>query len=162
MKNRAASIRARLLNLAKKENLDFQLIIIRFLHERLLYRLSKSGFSDHFILKGGAFIYAMIELSQANSRMKDFYDLYVLLTTTNPDFEMLRLAIIATFNNRKTMFVDNHSLFTKEFTTDFQRTRNWEAFLKKIDRKNSPSFEAVMQIITNTIKPIWENLNSTE
>lgn len=286
MKNRAASIRARLLNLAKKENLDFQLIIIRFLHERLLYRLSKSDFSDHFILKGGAFVYAMqglksrptldidllgrhiandketicdafrkicgmiendevlfrpesvfgeiitqtdkyrgirvfvdtefdtirqrlqidvgfgdivtpsvqeleypvlledldvpvllaysietviaekfhamIELSQANSRMKDFYDLYELLTTTNPDIEMLRAAIIATFENRKTIFVNNHSLFTEEFVTDFQRQRKWEAFLKKIDHRNNPSFEAVMQIIANKLKLIWENLNSTE
>jgi len=57
MKNRAASIRARLLNLAKKEGIDFQLIIIRFIHERLIYRISVSAYSEQFILKGGAFIY---------------------------------------------------------------------------------------------------------
>ena len=59
MKNRADSIRARLLNLAKKERIDFQLIIIRFLHERLLYRISVSDYSQQLILKGGAFIYAV-------------------------------------------------------------------------------------------------------
>ena len=59
MSNRAVSIRARLLNLAKKEGIDFQHIIIRFLHERLLYRLSVSDYSQQLILKGGAFIYAM-------------------------------------------------------------------------------------------------------
>lgn len=59
MSNRAVSIRARLLNLAKQEGIDFQLIIIRFLHERLLYRLSVSDYSQQLILKGGAFIYAM-------------------------------------------------------------------------------------------------------
>jgi predicted nucleotidyltransferase component of viral defense system len=59
MNDRAASIRARLLNLAKKEGIDFQLIIIRFFHERLLYRLSVSDYSQQLILKGGAFIYAM-------------------------------------------------------------------------------------------------------
>jgi hypothetical protein len=36
MNDRAASIRARLLNLAKKEGIDFQLIIIRFLHENII------------------------------------------------------------------------------------------------------------------------------
>jgi hypothetical protein len=59
MKNRAASIRAKLLNLAKKEGIGFQLIIIRYLHERLIYRISVSAYSKQFILKGGAFIYAM-------------------------------------------------------------------------------------------------------
>ena len=56
MSNRAVSIRARLLNLAKIEGIDFQLIIIRFLHERLLYRISVSDYSQQLILKGGAFI----------------------------------------------------------------------------------------------------------
>ena len=57
MSNRAVSIRARLLNLAKKEGIYFQLIIIRFLHERLIYRLSISDYSKQFILNGGEFIY---------------------------------------------------------------------------------------------------------
>ena len=59
MKNRAASLRARLLNLSKKENIEFQVLISRFLHERLLYRISVSEYSNHFILKGGAFMYAL-------------------------------------------------------------------------------------------------------
>ena len=59
MRNRAASIRARLLNLSKNEGIDFQLIIIRYLHERLIYRISASDYSEKFVLKGGAFIYAM-------------------------------------------------------------------------------------------------------
>lgn len=49
MKNRAASIRARLLNLAKKEGIDFQLILIRYLHERLIYRISVSDYSEQLI-----------------------------------------------------------------------------------------------------------------
>ncbi len=47
-KNTAASVRARLLNLAKKENLAFQIVLTRFFHERLLFRLSKSDFNEHF------------------------------------------------------------------------------------------------------------------
>lgn len=59
MKNSAESIRARLLNLSKKENIEFQVLISRFLHERLLYRISISEFSKRFVLKGGAFMYAI-------------------------------------------------------------------------------------------------------
>lgn len=57
MKDPGKSIRERLLNIAKKENLSFQLVIIRYLHERLLYRLSLSEYSDSFYLKGGALLY---------------------------------------------------------------------------------------------------------
>jgi predicted nucleotidyltransferase component of viral defense system len=51
------SIRARLLNIARKENLSFQLVIIRYLQERLLYRISLSRYADNFCLKGGALLY---------------------------------------------------------------------------------------------------------
>ncbi len=51
-KNLAASIRARLLNLAKSEGSDFNNVLVRFALERFLYRISKSAYADQFILKG--------------------------------------------------------------------------------------------------------------
>jgi predicted nucleotidyltransferase component of viral defense system len=51
-KDIAASIRARLLNLAKSEGSDFNNILIRFTLERFLFRLSESEYSDQFLLKG--------------------------------------------------------------------------------------------------------------
>jgi hypothetical protein len=57
MKN-ASAIRAKLLTIAKSENIAFQVIIFRYLHERFLFRLSKSDYCDNFILKGGNLIYA--------------------------------------------------------------------------------------------------------
>jgi len=42
VKNVGASVRARLLNLAKAQGIDFQLLAIRYALERLLYRLSVS------------------------------------------------------------------------------------------------------------------------
>jgi predicted nucleotidyltransferase component of viral defense system len=84
MNNRAVSIRARLLNLAKKEGIDFQLIIIRFLHERLLYRLSISDYSQQLILKGGALIYAMQGL-----KSRPTIDVDLLGTQISNDIEVL-------------------------------------------------------------------------
>ena len=57
MSNSGKSIRARLLSLAKKENLSFQLVIIRYMHERLLFRLAMSTYAENFCLKGGVLLY---------------------------------------------------------------------------------------------------------
>jgi hypothetical protein len=50
--NIAASVRARLLNLARQTNQPFDVLLTRFVHERLLYRLSRSQHADRFVLKG--------------------------------------------------------------------------------------------------------------
>lgn len=52
IKNTAAAIRARLLNKAKQDGLDFQFVLTKYALERLLYRLSISPEKDHFLLKG--------------------------------------------------------------------------------------------------------------
>jgi len=50
--NMAQSVRARLLNLAKAEGVDFNQVLVRFALERMLYRLSQSAHADRFVLKG--------------------------------------------------------------------------------------------------------------
>lgn len=50
--NIAASVRQRLLDLARKRGADFQLILIQYAVERLLYRFSRSAYKERFILKG--------------------------------------------------------------------------------------------------------------
>lgn len=50
--NRAASVRQRLLNLAKTRGEEYQRVLVRYALERLLYRLSISEQKDRFILKG--------------------------------------------------------------------------------------------------------------
>ena len=48
----AASVRARLLNIAKAEQSDFNAVLVRYALERFLYRLGQSAHADHFVLKG--------------------------------------------------------------------------------------------------------------
>lgn len=50
--NVAASIRARLLNVAKIQGVDFNQVLVRFALERILYRLTQSQHADRFLLKG--------------------------------------------------------------------------------------------------------------
>ncbi len=52
IKNIGASVRARLLNLARASGHSFDLVLTRFALERLLYRLSQSRYADRFVLKG--------------------------------------------------------------------------------------------------------------
>jgi hypothetical protein len=48
----AASVRARLLNIAKAEQTDFNSVLVRYALERFLYRLGQSAHADRFVLKG--------------------------------------------------------------------------------------------------------------
>ncbi|MFC7411542.1 nucleotidyl transferase AbiEii/AbiGii toxin family protein [Hydrogenophaga atypica] len=52
MPNVAASVRARLLNVAKAQGVDFNQVLVRFALERILYRLTQSPHADRFLLKG--------------------------------------------------------------------------------------------------------------
>ena len=52
MSNVAASVRARLLNVAKAQASDFNQVLVRFALERILYRLTQSPHADRFLLKG--------------------------------------------------------------------------------------------------------------
>jgi hypothetical protein len=45
-------VRARLLNIAKAEQTDFNAVLVRYALERFLYRLSQSAHADRFVLKG--------------------------------------------------------------------------------------------------------------
>ena len=51
-KDLAASVRARLLDMAKAEQSDFNGVLVRYALERLLYRLSQSAHANSFLLKG--------------------------------------------------------------------------------------------------------------
>ncbi len=52
VKNVAASVRQRLLNLARERNESFDLVLTKFGLERLLYRISQSPYRNRLILKG--------------------------------------------------------------------------------------------------------------
>ncbi len=52
LKDVAVSVRQRLLNLSRERGEDFQLTLIYYGLERLMYRLSRSSYRDRFVLKG--------------------------------------------------------------------------------------------------------------
>ncbi len=282
-KDVAKSVKAKLQNISKNDNIAFQTLITRYLYERLLYRLSVSDYKESFYLKGGALLFAieqqhprptldidflgvkikndlanlknifteicsipchndgvifdidsintihiaeeknykgvrvsvvvrldsikqimkmdigfgdvitpegkimnypcfldelpevtiltyslesvvaekfhaMIELSESNSRYKDFYDVYQLLSSHTLDSDNLSEAIISTFKNRNTGFKDDHVIFSEPFINDSFRTTHWNNFIAKIKYPIKLEFSAVMALITKDLKPIYDKL----
>lgn len=274
------SIRARLLNVAKKEDVFYQTILTRYFQERLLYRVSKTSYRDNFYLKGGALMYAyerfaarptldidflgnhisndreriaeafreicavdfkqdgvkfaydristqditefkdyhgvrlsipvamdsisqvltmdigfgdvvtphpvtldypallddqpaasilaysietvvaekmhaIIDLADQSSRMKDYYDIYQLLTSYQPDANILQDAINRTFENRHTPYNANAVFFREEFPNHPQMQVRWAAFVKKATIKSTLSFSDVVNWLQSKLSPYW-------
>lgn len=100
--------------------------------------------------------HTMIDRDEYNSRMKDFFDCYQLLTKRSLDDNMLYEAIKATFDNRGLEYNPELKLFTDEFVNDSNRQMQWKLFLKKIQWKEKLGFSEVMQVITDRLKPMAE------
>ena len=98
--------------------------------------------------------HAMIDRDETNSRMKDFFDCYMLFTQRNISDETLFEAIKATFDNRALAYKSNLKLFSDGFATDKERIIRWKAFLKKIKWKEEIPFPVVMQIIKDRLQPM--------
>ena len=60
-KNVPASVRARLLNLSRDREEDFNLTLSRFASERFLYRLGKSEYRKKYVLKGAMLLTSLLE-----------------------------------------------------------------------------------------------------
>lgn len=280
--DKAKSIKARLLNMADGNNKKYQQLIVRFFHERLLFRLSKSEYRERFILKGGALLYAfeefiprptldidfighrinndkanvltafkniasmsypedgitfhtdtltadditvektypgvrigmvanigsykqnltfdigfgdvivprpqeleyptlfdaieepdilaysletvvaekfqtMIDRGRFNSRMKDYFDLYRIISVHQFDNTLLSEAIKATFENRGTEFVEGHDFFSEDFTEDTMLNRQWKNYIRKM-KLDLPSFPEIHNSITQWLMPYWRKL----
>ena len=71
-------------------------------------------------------------LGIANSRMKDFFDLWTLAGSFEFSGTTLSTAIQATFQRRQTPLPQSPPLaLTPEFTADTQKLTQWKAFVRK-------------------------------
>lgn len=76
---------------------------------------------------------AMVLLDLANSRMKDFYDVWIICTQFGFDEEILKEAIVSTFKRRGTDFPsEGISSLTEYFYDDPSIKIRWKSFTKKL------------------------------
>ena len=74
-RNIAASVRDRLLKIAKANQQDFNLLVNRYCIERLIYRLSASEYVDRFLLKGALLFDLWFDIPHRPTRDADFLGL---------------------------------------------------------------------------------------
>jgi nucleotidyltransferase AbiEii toxin of type IV toxin-antitoxin system len=76
----------------------------------------------------------MVALGRANSRMKDFYDIWILTKTFDFAPDRLARAVAATFARRQTAIpADRPDALTPAFAEDPLKQRQWAAFVADID-----------------------------
>ncbi|WP_083507917.1 nucleotidyl transferase AbiEii/AbiGii toxin family protein [Aureimonas frigidaquae] len=81
--NIAKSVKDRLLSIARRDGRVFDVVLVRFALERLLYRLSISTHRDRFVLKGGMLVTIWVGNDHRVTRDADF------LGQGDPDAERL-------------------------------------------------------------------------
>ncbi len=98
---------------------------------------------------------AMTKLALANSRMKDFYDVYKIFTTHQIDLSTLKESLQATFGQRKTKITKNPVVFTRAFYADPNKQIQWQAFLTKHNILDTPTdLQSVVKLIKSNLQPI--------
>jgi len=100
--------------------------------------------------------HAMVELDLRNSRMKDFYDIWVLSNTLTFQSAPLAEAIQSTFANRRTdLPVAVPKALTAAFHGDDVHRRQWRAFMGRIgEPADVPSLESVALAIERFLMPL--------
>lgn len=89
---------------------------------------------------------ALTSLGMLNSRMKDYFDLWVLARYSEFDRQILIRAVAATFNRRQTKIPDGVPIgLSDEFATDSLKEKQWNAFL----RKNSIAPKPLSEVVTD-------------
>lgn len=95
---------------------------------------------------------AIVALGLANSRMKDFYDIWVLSRSYSFD-ERLAKAISATFERRRTAIPEMlPDAFTPAFFRNDAKLQQWSAFVRDLSA-NSPALETVVTELAAFIAP---------
>lgn len=98
---------------------------------------------------------AMVSLGYANSRMKDFYDVYTLSQKFYYDGTRLKNTMQSTFSRRKTEIPKTLPIaFTEEFSQDPLKQTQWNAFIKK-NSLVAINLTQIVQGITVFINPIF-------
>ena len=125
--------------------------ILGFTPPRLLCYSRESAIAEKFE--------AMLKLRELNSRMKDFYDIWLLSRQFGFDGKTLSEAIKLTLEQRSTELPDEIVAFSQEFIEEKQI--QWNAFRKKLEQDHVPAkFEGIVNKVKEFIDPIASALAS--
>ena len=96
---------------------------------------------------------AMILFGLANTRMKDFYDIWMLSRNYDFDAERLSRAIAATFERRRTAIPEEvPDALSPAFAADATKQRQWAAFVRDL-ATDAPSLETIVNDLASFLMP---------
>ena len=104
---------------------------------------------------------AFVSLGLANSRYKDFYDIYVLATKYDIDGSLLQGAIVETFEHRETKLEDIVA-FENDFSDDTIRQSRWNAFIKKKKAMIKINLKETLDVIQNLLIPVVDAIKNNQ
>lgn len=104
---------------------------------------------------------AIVSLGDANSRYKDFYDIYILADRYDFDGLELEEAVKETFEHRKTGF-DDIFAFTAEFIESEIHQSRWNAFLKKKKALVNVELVDVVSLLRKLLLPIVDSITNDQ
>lgn len=103
---------------------------------------------------------AMIVLGELNSRMKDFFDIWLLARRFDFSAGPMKQAILNTFSTRGTTLPDRLP-FNQHFIESKQK--QWEAFRRRIDQEHIPSdFDEIARVLYTFLSPIIKTEETPE
>jgi hypothetical protein len=98
---------------------------------------------------------AMVKLGALNSRMKDFYDIWMLSRAFDFKGETLTEAVEETFETRNTPITIDPTAFDFSFAKDEDKKAQWQGFIRKAKLTDAPeAFEDVVEEVKRFIHPL--------
>ena len=113
--NIQASIREKLKNISANSGKDFNKILRQYVQERFLYRLSKSSYSENFILKG-----AFLFLAYGISRTRPTRDIDFLGTSISNSAKDIKniMKTVVSLNYEDGLIFDNKNIEVNDIIQD--------------------------------------------
>lgn len=106
---------------------------------------------------------AALDLADLNSRMKDFYDIWVLSQRYSFEGRMLQDGVTATCKRRKTAVRSDAEIFSDEFAERFDKQTQWSGFLSKGPVTDAPAdFSIVMKALQDFLLPLARSSEKDE
>lgn len=106
---------------------------------------------------------AIVQLGMANSRMKDYYDLWFMSRRFEFAGSTLTAAIRATFDRRETAIPASAPIgLTAEYGTDAAHAKQWTAFIQRIGTEAPPSLQAVIDAVADLVLPPVRAISASE
>jgi predicted nucleotidyltransferase component of viral defense system len=97
---------------------------------------------------------AIVSLSLASSRMKDYYDILYFASTKEFILSKLQKAISATFRYRQTELNNVNHIFNESFKQNKEMNKHWTAFVKRRKLNSFSNFSEALDKLEGFIKPI--------